>query len=185
MFTARYVYCCCQHLTLISSVAHLQIFLSSANLLHSLTFNSNKESRLISSSYLRRGLLAGPLPWYFPISTSVGLLVLSNRTVWATHRHLLQTARNICYYISVHSCSLRLGLHPTAFPWTGPNIFLSLLPAFLMMTSHCQLHCYILVPVTLTVLYIMISYLLCGSHGVMVGSHHTYFVCWHHSLRYF
>ena len=96
----RYVYCCCQHLTLASSVAHLQILLFSANLLHPLTFNINMESRPISSSHLRRGLPAGPLPWYFPIITSVGLLVLSNRTVWPTHRHLLQAARNM----SLHQC---------------------------------------------------------------------------------
>ena len=113
------------------------MFLSSANLLHPLIFNSNKESPVISSSYLRRGLPTGPLPWHFPISTSCGLLVLSTRTVWPVHRHLLYATLDICNYISLYSCSLRLGLHPTAFPWTGPNIFLSMLPAFLLMPSHC------------------------------------------------
>jgi len=115
------------------------MFLSSTNLLHPLICNSNKESPLISSSHLRRGLPTRPLPWYFPISTSVGLLGLSMRTVWPAHRHLLHAPRNKRHYIlvSVYSCSLRLGLHPTAFPWTGPNIFLSLLPTFLLISSHC------------------------------------------------
>jgi hypothetical protein len=125
------------------------MFLSSANLLHPLIFNSNKESHLILSFHFRRGLPTGPLPWYFPISSSVGLLVLSIRTAWPAHRHLLHVTRNICHYISVYSCSLRLGLHPTAFPRTGPNIFLSTLPAFLLMSSHCPA----LQPVILTVLY--------------------------------
>jgi len=133
VFTVRYLCCCCQHLTLAFSLAHLQMFLSSADPLHPLIFNSNKQSHLISFSHLRRGLPTGPLPWYFPISTSVGLLVLSIRTVWPAHRYLLHATRNKRHYISVYGCSLRLGLRPTAFPWTGPNILLSTLPA----SSHC------------------------------------------------
>jgi len=110
----------------------LQMFLSSASLLHPLIFISQKKKKepLLTSSHLSSGLFTGLLPRNFLFNTFFGILVLPILTISWAYCEILNLIHFTVSGPSNNSCSSCLyliayvddGLKYSVLTWSGPTV---------------------------------------------------------------